>query len=183
MLSINAYSQKNKPVAKKPTTASGLAKVDNLVAEVKSGNFQVTINENGKPKDAMIVKAADAKFAPSDCKLTSFTANGTKLYLLNWTEKTQIKTALKTEDITKVYQIIYEIANKKQVFSNYQTTNHSKEIVFLDKAKDVSETRQKIRVEGFEFALNPDGTVTQKNKTQLNKWVYDAAKMEFVIKK
>lgn len=36
LLSLNAYSQKKKPVAKKPATvASGLAKVDNLVAEVK----------------------------------------------------------------------------------------------------------------------------------------------------
>ena len=51
LLSCNAYSQKKKTAAKKPTTTSatsGLAKADNLVAEVKKGNFQVTINENGK---------------------------------------------------------------------------------------------------------------------------------------
>ncbi|NNT71469.1 hypothetical protein HKT18_04485 [Flavobacterium sp. IMCC34852] len=183
MLSVNAYSQKKKPVAKKPTTtASGLAKVDNLVAEVKKGNFQVTINENGKEKDAMIVKAADAKFAPTNCKLTAFTANGTKLYLLTWTENVQIKTPKKTEDITNVYSVIYEIANKKQVFSNTQITNHITEIVSLG-GTAATETQEKIRRDGFEFILNPDGSVTQKSKNQQNKWVYDVAKIEFVAKK
>ena len=184
MLSINAYSQKNKPVTKKPTTtaASGLAKVDNLVAEVKKGNFQVTINENGKEKDAMIVKAADAKFAPTNCKLTSFTASGTKLYLLTWTEIVQIKTNKKTEDITNVYSVIYEITAKKQVFSNTQTTNHITEIVSLG-GTTATETQEKMRREGFEFVLNPDGSVTQKSKKQENKWVYDAAKLEYVTKK
>jgi hypothetical protein len=42
------------------------------VAEVKKGNFLITITENGKEKDALIVKVADAKFAPTNCKLTSF---------------------------------------------------------------------------------------------------------------
>lgn len=183
LLSVNAYSQKKRPVAKKTTAAtSGLAKVDNLVAEVKKGNFQVTINENGKEKDAMIVKAADAKFAPTNCKLTAFTANGTKLYLLTWTEMVQIKTNKKTEDITNVYSVIYEIANKKQVFSNTQTTNHITEIVSLG-GTAATETQEKIRRDGFEFILNPDGSVTQKSKNQQNKWVYDVAKMEFVAKK
>lgn len=183
LLSVTAYSQKKKPAAKKPATAaSGLAKVDNLVAEVKKGNFQVTINENGKEKDAMIVKAADTKFAPTNCKLTAFTANGTKLYLLTWTENVQIKAPKKTEDITQVYSVIYEMANKKQVFSNTQTTNHITEIVSLG-GTAATETQEKIRRDGFEFILNPDGSVTQKSKTQQNKWVYDVAKMEFVAKK
>lgn len=184
LLSINAYSQKKKPVAKKTTTTatSGLAKVDNLVAEVKKGNFQVTINENGKEKDAMIVKAADANFKPTNCKLTSFTGSGTKLYLLTWTEVVQIKSKQKTEDITNVYSVIYEIANKKQVFSNTQVTNHITEIVSLG-GTAATETQEKIRRDGFEFILNPDGTVTQKSKKQENKLVYDAAKMEFVTKK
>jgi hypothetical protein len=181
LLSGNAYSQK-KAVAKKPAVAtSGLAKADNLVAEVKKGNFQLTINENGKEKDALIVKAADAKFAPTNCKLTAFTANGTKLYLLTWTENVQIKTPKKTEDIANVYSVIYEIANKKQVFSNTQTTNHITEIVSLG-GTSATETQEKIRRDGFEFTLNPDGSVTQKSKTQQNKWVYDATKMEYVKK-
>jgi hypothetical protein len=178
LCSISSYSQKKKGTAKKSTTtAKGvLAKVDNLVAEVKSGNFQLTIDG----KDALIVKATDAKFTPTDVKLVPFTSGGTKLYLLAWTEKNINKTDLKTEDITTVNSIIYEIPNKKQVFSNIQLTNHIVEKVFLDRLKNASETQEKIRREGFEFLLNPDGTITQKNKTQENKWIYDATKMEFV---
>ncbi len=184
MLSVNTYSQKKKAPAKKTitTAASGLAKADNLVAEVKKGNFQVTINENGKEKDAMIVKAVDANFKPANCKLTAFNTGGTKLYLLTWTEIVQIKTKNKTEDITNVYSVIYEITNKKQVFSNSQTTNHITEIVSLG-GTAATETQEKIRRDGFEFILNPDGTVTQRSKKQENKLVYDATKMEFVAKK
>jgi len=184
MISTSTFAQKKKSVAKKPattTTAKGvLAKIDNLVAEVKAGNFQVTISENGKPKDAITVKAVDAKFAPTNCKLTSFTASGVKLYLLTWTEVVVIKSDLKTENLTNVYSVVYEIPNKRQVFSNTQTTNHIVEKVFLDRLKTASETQEKIRREGFEFILNADGTITQKNKTQENKWKYDPATFEFV---
>lgn len=184
MISTATFAQKKKSAAKKPattTTAKGvLAKVDNLVAEVKAGNFQVTISENGKPKDAITVKAVDAKFAPTNVKLSSFTATGTKLYLLTWTEVAVIKTDLKTENLTNVYSVVYEIPNKKQVFSNTQTTNHIVEKVFLDRLKTASETQERIRREGFEFILNADGTITQKNKTQENKWKYDPATFEFI---
>jgi hypothetical protein len=86
------------------------------VAEVKRGNFQLTINENGKEKDAIIIKPADTQFAPTNCKLTVITASGTKLYLLTWTEVTQQKTDLKTEDITSNFSVIYEIASKSKSF-------------------------------------------------------------------
>ncbi len=180
LISTTTFAQKKKAAAKKPataTTAKGvLAKVDNLIAEVKSGSFQVTIDG----KESITVKTVDAKFAPTNVKLSSFTASGTKLYLLTWTEITVIKTDLKTENLTNVYSVVYEIPNKKQVFSNTQTTNHIVEKVFLDRLKTASETQEKIRREGFEFILNADGTITQKNKTQENKWKYDVAKMEFV---
>ena len=179
MLSINSFAQKMKAVAKKPPISSGYAKVDNLVAEVKSGNWQVTISDKGKPNDALIVKAVDVAFAPTNCKLSSFMASGVKLYLLSWTEFSSTKSDIKTEDKTMVYSVIYEIVSKKQVFSNYQLTNHITEKVFLDKNKTASETQEKIRHEGFEFTLNPDGSVTQKNRTQQTTFVYDAAKMEF----
>lgn len=178
LCSITSYSQKKKATVKKATTTTKgvLAKVDNLVAEVKAGSFQITIDG----KDAIVVKPVDVKFTPTDVKLTPFTASGTKLYLLSWTEKTLNKTDLKTEDITTVYSNVYEITSKKQVFYNTQLTNHIIEKVFLDKLKNASETQERMRREGFEFFLNADGTITQKNKTQENKWVYDAAKMEFI---
>ena len=177
LCSITSYSQKKKVTVKKPTTAKGvLAKVDNLAAEVKTGNFQLTIDG----KEAIVVKPVDAKFTPTDVKLSSFMANGIKLYLLAWTEIAQNKTDLKTEDITTIYSTIYDIPTKKQVFYNTQLTNHIVEKVFLDRLKNASETQEKMRREGFEFILNPDGSITQKNKTQENKWSYDATKMEFV---
>lgn len=182
LCSVSSYAQKKKVTAKKAvaTTSKGVvAKADNIVAEIKAGNFQLTVDG----KEAIVVKAADAKFAPTDVKLKSFTASGVKLYLLTWTEKTLNKTDLKTEDITTVYSNVYEITSKKQVFYNTQLTNHIVEKVFLDKLKNASETQERMRREGFEFTLNPDGTITQKNKTQENKLIYDAAKMEFVNSK
>ena len=105
-------------------------------------------------------------------------ANGVKLYLLSWTELNTIKTGLKTEERTTIYSIIYEIASKKQVYSNYQLTNHITEIVSLG-GTAATETQEKMRREGFEFVLNPDGSVTQKSKTQQTTFVYDKDKMEF----
>lgn len=176
LISINGYSQKKKKVSTKKASTTALAKIDNLIAEVKNNNFQITIDG----KDALIVKALSGSFTPLNTKLTSFMASGTKLYLLQWTEKNNTKTDLKTEDITSTYSVIYEIPNKKQVFSNFQTTNNITEKVFLDRLKTASETQQRVRKEGFEFTLNSDGSVTQTSKNQLNKWVYDATKMEYV---
>ena len=182
LIGYNSFGQKKKSAAKpKPLTV--FAKVDNLVAEIKNGTFQITINENGTPKDAIEVKTADPKFAPTDCKLTAFKANGTQLYLLTWTESTQTKTDLKTEDAATIYSNIYELTSKKLILSNKQISNHIVEKVFLDKLKNASETQERKRSEGFEFKLNPDGSIIQKTKTQENKLVYDVAKMQYVISK
>jgi hypothetical protein len=183
LVGVNSYSQKKKKGAtKKPVataTAACISKIDNLTAEVKSGNFQITIAGKGKTTDAIIVKSKDAGSSPTDCKLVSFMASATKLYLLQWTEKALIKTGTKTEDKTIIYSAVYEITSKKQVFSNAQTTNHITEIVSLG-GTAATETQEKIRREGFECILNADGTITQKNKTQENKWMYDVASSEFV---
>lgn len=176
LLNASGYSQKKKKAVVKKTAVSALAKADNILAEVKNSNFQLTIDG----KDAIIVKENAVNFTPVNTKLTSFMANGTKLYLLQWTEKNTNKSDLKTEDITTNYSVVYEIANKKQVFSNFQTTNNITEKVFLDRLKTASETQQRVRKEGFEFVLNNDGSIIQMGKNQQNKWVYDATKLEFV---
>lgn len=182
LIGFNSFAQKKKSSVKvKPLTV--FAKVDNLVVEVKNGTFQITINENGIAKDAIEVKKADPKFAPTDCKLTPFKANGTQLYLLTWTVSTQTKTDLKTEDAAIIYSNIYELTSKKLVLSNKHVSNHIVEKVFLDKLKNASETQERKRSEGFEFKLNPDGSIIQKTKTQENKLVYDVAKMQYVIAK
>ncbi len=180
LASSQIYSQKKKKaIAQKQVTAACISKFDNLTAEVKSGNFQITIAGKGKTSDAIVVKYSDAGGTPSDCKLSSFTASGIKLYLLQWTEKSLIKTGKKTEDKLTIYSTVYEITNKKQVFSNTQITNHITEIVSLG-GTTATETQEKIRREGFEFILNADGSITQKSKTQENKWVYKVDTMEFV---
>jgi len=179
LLTLNGYGQKKKKTpAKKAIPAATLPKADNLQVEVKGGNFQVAITEKGKTTDALVVKAVDAGFTPTNCKLSSFMASGIKLYLLTWTELNTIKTGDKTEEKTTVYSVIYEVASKKQVYSNYQLTNHITERVSLG-GTTASETQEKIRREGFEFVLNPDGSVTQKGKNQQTTFVYDKDKMEF----
>lgn len=182
LTATSGFAQKKKTPAKttKTAPATSTAKVDNLIAEIKGKTFHLSITEKGKTIDAITVKELADDVKPTDIKLTGFTANGTKLYLLQWTEKSNTKTDLKTEDITMIYSVIYEIPNKKQVFSNYQKTTNIVEKVFLDRNKTASETQEKVRREGFEFILNPDGSITQKSKNQENKWTYDVAQQEFV---
>ncbi len=178
----SAFAQKKKPISKS-TSLSVFAKVDNLVAEIKNGIFQITINENGTPKDVIEVKKGESKFSPTNLKFIPFKASGVQLYLLTWTESTQIKTDLKIEDTSIIYSNIYEIVSKKLTFSNKQVSSHIVEKVFLDKLKNASETQERKHSEGFEFKLNPDGSIIQKTKTQENKLVYDVVKMQYIISK
>ena len=178
LLTLNGFSQKKISTAKTASSASALPKVDNLQVEIKNGKFQVTISEKGKTSDMIIIKDVDAAFTPKDCKLSSFTASGVKLYLLTWTELSTTKLTNKTEEKTTIYSVIYEITTKKQVYSNYQLTNHITEKVSLG-VTGATETQEKMRREGFEFTLNSDGSVTQKNKTQQTTYVYDKVKIEF----
>ena len=178
LLTLNGFSQKKICSSKAPSSASALPKVDNLQVEIKNGKFQLTISEKGKTNDILIIKDVDAAFTPKDCKLSSFTACGVKLYLLTWTELSTTKLTNKTEEKTTIYSVIYEITTKKQVYSNYQLTNHITEKVSLG-GTGAFETQEKMRREGFEFTLNSGGSVTQKNKTQQTTFVYDKEKMEY----
>ncbi|MFZ4106727.1 hypothetical protein [Flavobacterium sp.] len=178
----SSFAQKKKPISKS-TSLSVFAKVDNLVAEIKNGIFQIRINENGTPKDVIEVKKIESIFTPTNLKFISFNASGILLYLLTWTESSQTKTNLKIEDTSVIYSNIYEIGSKKLVFSNKKVLSHIVEKVFLDKLKNASETQERKHSEGFEFKLNPDGSIIQKTKTQENKLVYDVAKMQYLISK
>jgi len=178
LLTVTSYSQKKKTAIKKGSETSLFPKLDNLQVEVKNGTFQIAISEKGKENDVMIVKAVDANFTPTNCKLSSFTASGVKLYLLSWTEINFLKTSNKTENKTTVYNVIYELVSKKQVYSNYQLTNNIVEKVTLG-GTGASETQEKIRREGFEFILNSDGSITQKGKNQQVTFFYNKDKMEF----
>jgi hypothetical protein len=96
LLTLNGFSQKRISSSKTTSSAIALPKVDNLQVEIKNGKFQVTISEKGKTIDMLIVKDVDAAFTPKDCKLSSFSASGVKLYLLTWTELITTKSTNKT---------------------------------------------------------------------------------------
>ena len=178
IVSLSCFGQKKKAIVNTKTT-NALAKIDNVTVEIKSGKFQISITENGKLKDAIVIKEVDSKFSPVDCKLSVFKANGVSLHLLTWSEKSNTKTELKTENITTVTNKIYEINSRLEVFSNYQITNLIVEKVFLDRLKNASETQERTRREGFEFLLNTDGSIVQKNKTQEIKWTYDVKALKY----
>lgn len=172
------YSQKKK-IVKKIAPSIVLAKADNLTAELLNTNFYLFITTKTNSKDTLLLKSFDSNKVPSECKIVPFTAKGTKLYCVSWTEKTLTETKLKTEDATAFVTEICDSGSKTKVLSNVQTTTKIKEIHFLDKNQTVSETLEKIRREGFEFSLNPQGDVVLKNKTQENKMSYNAANKRY----
>ncbi|MGK4568632.1 hypothetical protein [Flavobacterium sp. 3HN19-14] len=173
------YSQKKKKGAKKAAaTPTALAKADNLTAELIKNNFYVFVNNKPK-KDTLVTKNFEGLKSPSDVKITPFTAKGSPLYAINWTEVTITETKLKTETATVIVTQIWDAASKTKVLDNSQTTTNIKEIVFLNNTQ-ASETREKVRREGFEFTLLPEGDVLLKNKTQENKMIYDATLKKFV---
>jgi hypothetical protein len=177
LFAFSCYGQKKKSVSSKSVVS--FAKIENLQVEIKNENFQLTLLDKGKEVDALVIKKA-GDMVPIATKITPFTANGTRLYLVTWTEKTNTKTDLKTEDKLVVFSYVYNLATKKEVFFNTQLTNNIVEKVFLDRNKTASETQTRIRREGYEFSLNPDGTLTQKTAKQLNKWKYDLATDSFI---
>lgn len=177
LLVFACFGQKKKNTA--PKLAPSFAKIENLIVEIRNENFQLSITDKGKEVDVIVIKKA-GDMQPVGTKITPFTANGTKLYLISWTEKTTTKTDLKTEDKTAMFFNVYDLASKKEVFTNTQLTTNSVEKVFLDRNKTASETQSRIRKEGFECSLNTDGTITQKSSKQLNKWKFDPVSGAFV---
>ena len=165
---------------KAPAVSPVLAKVENLVLELKGGNLQLVQMEGTKAKETVVIQANATALKPVDCKIIPFTASGSKLYAVSWTEKKTVTTTDKTEEITTITHAIYEWASKKQVFFNTQVTNNITEKVYLDRNKNASETQMRVRREGYELVINPDGTVTQKNKTTTLTWTFDATSKAMV---
>ena len=73
------------------------------------------------------------------------------------------------------YNEIWNIKVKAKAFSNLQATTKIKEIQYLDKLKNASQTVDKIRNEGWAFTLTKEGDVYLKNKTQENTLIYNAS--------
>lgn len=172
LISTAGFSQKKKTAKKAAPKSSStvLAKSANVSAELNKDKFYVFTNASRK--DTITIKTYATPTTPLECKITPFTAKGTSLYCITWTEKNVPDTQLKNEEATSIFNEIWDLATKTQILANNQTTTKITEIVFLDKNKTVSETREKLRKEGFEFTLTKEGDVILKNKSQENKLTY-----------
>jgi len=187
VFSLTAYSQKKKTTAKAPAiNKTILAKTGNISVELieKKDTYKFYMMSG---KDSLLIKFIQGRIGtnvPMDCKITPFTAKGAKLYSLTWTEKSTVGDAkTKLENITETHTEIWDVTAKTKLYENIQKVINITEIVWLDPNKTASKTQEKIRRDGFELTLTPEGDILLKNKTQQDKLTYDTAQKKFVSKK
>ncbi len=173
LIGTTIYSQKNK--ASKGAAAAILAKANNLTVELVQNNLYLFVANKGAKKDTILLRTYDIKGNPIDCKITPFITKGTALHLISWSEKSLNETKDKTENKTVIYSEIWNTLTKTKPLANIQTTTKIKEIQYLDKLKNASQTVEKIRNEGFAFTLTKEGDVNLKNKTQDNTLSYNTS--------
>lgn len=180
--SLSILAQKKK-ISKNAPASSALAKSENVTVEMINKNLTVIRANSTVKKDSVMLKIFVENSKPIAVKITPFTTKGKKLFLINWTENVITTTKLKTEDAIIVFSEIVNFETRTKVLSNTQTTVNIKEFHYLDSKQTVSETVQKVRREGSELVLNPDGDVSLKNKTRENKLIFNVDKNLFVVKK
>lgn len=157
----------------------------------KSAQAAVEWRENGKQtqiyylaaKDTVMLKTHDGKLPEvlPGCSIKPFTAQGTPLCLVSWQEKTvQGDAKSKLENITTTYYRVIDPAQKAILHENAYAVANVTEIVWLDPNKTASKTVEKVRREGFELSLTPQGDLLLANKTQQDKMGYDAATKKYV---
>ena len=181
-ISPSLVAQKKK-ISKSTPTSSALAKAENVTVEMINKNLTVIRANSTVKKDSVMLKDFTENSKATAVKITPFTAKGKKLFLISWTENVITTTKLKTEDAIIIFSEIVNFETKSKVLSNTQTTVNIKEFHYLDSKQTVSETVQKVRREGSELFLNPDGDVSLKNKTRENKLTFNVDKNLFVAKK
>jgi hypothetical protein len=169
----STFGQKKK--ASKSVDSSALVKVNNLSVVLIQNNLYLFIENKGAKKDTILLKKYNIKGNPTDCKITAFTTKGTTLNLITWSETAVTESKEKTENKTMKYNEIWNVKTKSKAFSNLQTTTKVKEIQYLDKLKNASQTVDKIRNEGLAFTLTKEGDVYLKNKTQENTLSYNVS--------
>jgi hypothetical protein len=169
----STFGQKKK--ASKSVDSSALVKVNNLSVVLIQNNLYLFIENKGAKKDTILLKKYNIKGNPTDCKITAFTTKGTTLNLISWSETAVTESKEKTENKTMKYNEIWNVKTKSKAFSNLQTTTKVKEIQYLDKLKNASQTVDKIRNEGLAFTLTKEGDVYLKNKTQENTLSYNVS--------
>jgi hypothetical protein len=188
-VSLSAYSQKSKSsktgaktAAKKTVLAKNAAFATEL--QEKNNGYKLYVLSGKDSLQLKTMSTAKPENLPADAKLTPFAAKGAKLLSVSWNEKyTTGDPKSKVEAITETHTQIWDVAAKTKLFENVQKVNNITEIVFLDPNNTASKTVDKIRREGFELSLTPEGDIILKNKTQQDKLGYDAAQKKFLPKK
>jgi len=175
-------AQKKKSAKNAPASAA-LAKAENVTVEMINRTLTVIRANSTVKKDSVMLKDFTENSKATAVKIIPFTAKGKKLFLISWSENVVTTTKLKTEDAIIIFSEIVNFETKSKVLSNTQTTVNIKEFHYLDSKQTVSETVQKVRREGSELVLNPDGDVSLKNKTRENKLTFNVDKNLFVAKK
>ena len=193
LFSSHSFSQKKGKSKSKTKTATSskinLASLDGVVFEMSTrstGNQLYLLLGKAKVKDTLLLKTLplSVSSAPTNCKLKSFVASGVPLVNISWTESTTTgDSKSKLETATKVTNEIWDITARNQALSNTQTSTNIKEIVFLDRLKNASETQEKNRREGAEFVLQPNGEVFFITKAVTNTLYYSVPEKKFVFKK
>ncbi|NHM08222.1 hypothetical protein G4D82_13415 [Flavobacterium sp. CYK-4] len=171
ILTATTFAQKKK-ATKPAATSSALAKSGNLSMELVKNNLYLFIANKPK-KDTILLKTFTGATMPTDCKITPFTAKGTALNLINWTESSLTETKEKTENKVQIYSEVWNTATKTKPVSNIQGITNIKEIQWLDKGKNASQTVEKKRNEGYEFILTKEGDVKLKNKQGETTMIYN----------
>jgi hypothetical protein len=195
LLSTVSYAQKSKKTKASPKTkvvASNkkvVAKADNITAEFFKGkevSKLYLLVPNAAKADTVTIKTFTDKVnnLPVEVRITPFMAKGTKLYSVTWTEKSKVGDAkTKLEESTENHTEIFDLSTRTNVYSNTQKTTNITEIVFLDAVKVVSETQQKVRREGMELTVLPDGDLLLKNKQTQTKYTYKPEEKKYTAKK
>lgn len=172
------YAQKKK--SNKATSASVLAKVDNLSVEYINNKLVLFSIAKGAKKDSIFTRSIENNKKPLDCKIIAFKAKDAQLYHVSWSENTVSETKDKKEDKTQFHNEIWDVNSKTLALGNIQTSTKIKETLYLDKLKNASQTSEKIRNEGLVFSLTSTGDVVLKTKTQENKLTYDPTLKKYV---
>lgn len=170
--SVIATSQKKKKsVAVPKIVPIVVTKSGNDSAEIIKNNFYLFV-ANGATKDTLTLKSYTAKPNPTLCTIKNFTAKGTSLYFVTWSEVNVVETNLKKEETTTTESQIWNPATKTLVIGNTNAVTKIRETVFLDKLKNASETQERVKRSGYEFILQGEDFLL-KDKASETKYVYN----------
>jgi hypothetical protein len=178
IISTFGFSQKKKS---KVNPITVLAKVENISVETNKSDLNLLIISAEGKKESTLIKTFEPGTAIKDCKITKFLSGGVSFCNISWMERVVIgEPKTKIEETIKTINQIWDVNTKTKTFSNEQSTTNIKEQVFLDRLKNASETQERIRKEGQEFSLLPDGIVVLRSKNSESRLAYSVKDNKFM---